>query len=156
MIQWMLAIWSLVPLPFLNPACASGSSQFTCYRRMGPRWQSRRMCTHLLLRDLQNCSLLLNNHRQENVESHQKKDTPRRKAKKPQKDGMRGEIKFAIKPQASQRCSEGSNKSKTQRAYLSESRQNENHSHRKLTSLITGINYLRYACDNTLMDHSLV
>ena len=24
----MLAIWSLVPLPFLNPACTSGSSQF--------------------------------------------------------------------------------------------------------------------------------
>ena len=29
MIQWMLAIWSLVPLPFLNPASMSGSSQFT-------------------------------------------------------------------------------------------------------------------------------
>ena len=29
MIQRMLAIWSLVPLPFLNPACTSGSSQFT-------------------------------------------------------------------------------------------------------------------------------
>ena len=29
MIQWMLAIWSLVPLPYLNPACTSGSSQFT-------------------------------------------------------------------------------------------------------------------------------
>ena len=29
MIQWMLAIWSLFPLPFLNPACTSGSSQFT-------------------------------------------------------------------------------------------------------------------------------
>ena len=28
MIQWM-AIWSLVPLHFLNPACISGSSQFT-------------------------------------------------------------------------------------------------------------------------------
>ena len=25
---WMLAIWSLVPLPFLNPACPSGSSLF--------------------------------------------------------------------------------------------------------------------------------
>ena len=25
-IQWMLAIWSLVLLPFLNPACTSGSS----------------------------------------------------------------------------------------------------------------------------------
>ena len=29
MIQRMLAIWSLVLLPFLNPACTSGSSQFT-------------------------------------------------------------------------------------------------------------------------------
>ena len=29
MIQRMLAIWSLVPLPFLNPAWPSGSSQFT-------------------------------------------------------------------------------------------------------------------------------
>ena len=28
MIQQMLAIWSLVPLPFLNPAWTSGSSQF--------------------------------------------------------------------------------------------------------------------------------
>ena len=72
MIQRMLAIWSLVPLPFLNPACASGHSRFTCYWRMGPRWWSRRMCAHLL-RELQNCTLLLNNHRQENVESHQKK-----------------------------------------------------------------------------------
>ena len=30
MIQQMLAIWSLVPLPFLNLAWTSGSSQFTC------------------------------------------------------------------------------------------------------------------------------
>ena len=29
MIQWILAIWSLVPLPFLNPVWTSGSSQFT-------------------------------------------------------------------------------------------------------------------------------
>ena len=28
MMQWMLAIWSLVPLPFLKPAWTSGSSQF--------------------------------------------------------------------------------------------------------------------------------
>ena len=31
MIQWMLAIWSLVLLPFLNPVCTSGSSWFTYY-----------------------------------------------------------------------------------------------------------------------------
>ena len=29
MIQWMLAIWSLVPLPFLKQAWTSGSSRFT-------------------------------------------------------------------------------------------------------------------------------
>ena len=29
MIQHMLALWSLVPLPFLNPVCTSGSSRFT-------------------------------------------------------------------------------------------------------------------------------
>ena len=28
MIQWMLAIWSLVPVPFLNPVCTSVSSWF--------------------------------------------------------------------------------------------------------------------------------
>ena len=27
--QWMLAIWSLILLPFLNPVCTSGCSQFT-------------------------------------------------------------------------------------------------------------------------------
>ena len=33
MIQWMFAIWSLVPLPFLNPAWTSGCSQFKyCWR----------------------------------------------------------------------------------------------------------------------------
>ena len=31
MIQWKLAIWSLVPLPFLNPAWTNGSSQFMYY-----------------------------------------------------------------------------------------------------------------------------
>ena len=31
MIQWMLAILSLIPLPFLNPACTSGSSRFKYY-----------------------------------------------------------------------------------------------------------------------------
>ena len=29
MIQWMFAIWSLIPLHFLNPARTSGSSRFT-------------------------------------------------------------------------------------------------------------------------------
>ena len=33
----MLAIWSLVPLPFLNPAWTSGISQFTYYWRLAWR-----------------------------------------------------------------------------------------------------------------------
>ena len=34
MIQWMLAIWSLVPLPFLNPAWTSGT--FTVHTLLKP------------------------------------------------------------------------------------------------------------------------
>ena len=30
-LQWILPVWSLVPLPFLNPICTYGSSQFTNY-----------------------------------------------------------------------------------------------------------------------------
>ena len=37
------------------------------------RRQSRRTCAHLLLQELQNYNSLLNNYRQENVRSHQKK-----------------------------------------------------------------------------------
>ena len=37
MVQWMLAIWSLVPLHFLNPAWTSGSSQFTYYLSLALR-----------------------------------------------------------------------------------------------------------------------
>ena len=40
---------------------------------MTPRWQGRRICTHLLLWELQNYSSLLNNRQQENVGLHQKK-----------------------------------------------------------------------------------
>ena len=80
------------------------------------RWWSRRMCAHLLLRELQNCNSLLNNHQQENVGSHQKKTknkktNPHPRAKEnPQQDGRRGKITFRIKPHTHQRCSEGSNK----------------------------------------------
>ena len=39
MTQQMLAIWSLVPLPFLNPAWTSGSSQFMyCWSSFGEFW----------------------------------------------------------------------------------------------------------------------
>ena len=37
------------------------------------RWQGRRMCIHLLLRELQNYNSLLNNRQLENVGCHQKK-----------------------------------------------------------------------------------
>ena len=36
MIQQMWAIWSLVPLPFLNPSCLFGSSQLTSEKAMAP------------------------------------------------------------------------------------------------------------------------
>jgi len=43
MIQWMLAIWSLVPLPFLHPTCISGSSCFIyCWSQF-----------HILLKDFE-------------------------------------------------------------------------------------------------------
>ena len=69
------------------------------------------MCAHLLLQQLQNYNSLLNNHQQENVGSHQKKDTrhPRVK-KKPQQDGRRDKIMFRIKPRTRERCWEGTNK----------------------------------------------
>ena len=41
MIQRMLVIWSLVPLPFLNPPWTSGSSCFTyCWAWLGELWAS--------------------------------------------------------------------------------------------------------------------
>ena len=70
------------------------------------------MCAHLLLRELQNCNLLLNNHQQENVGSHtHRKNTPSPMAKEEnQQDRRRGEIMFGIKPRTHQICLEGSNK----------------------------------------------
>ena len=40
MIQQMLAIWSLVPLPFLNPDYTSGSSQFAEVRLLKPHLEN--------------------------------------------------------------------------------------------------------------------
>ena len=39
MFQWMFAIWSLAPLPFLKPAWTSGSSQFTVHVLLKPGWR---------------------------------------------------------------------------------------------------------------------
>ena len=39
MIQWMLAIWSLAPLPFLKQAWTSGSSRFVyCWNQLVEFW----------------------------------------------------------------------------------------------------------------------
>ena len=38
MIQQMLSIWFLVPLPFLNPACTSGRSQFIYWWSLAWFW----------------------------------------------------------------------------------------------------------------------
>ena len=82
-------------------------------RNVKSKWQSRRTWAHLLLWELKNCNLLLNNHQQKHVGSHQKKkkDNPCPRTKeKSQKDGRRGEILFRIKSQTQQRWLEGSNK----------------------------------------------
>ena len=42
-------------------------------RNVKSKWQSRRTWAHFLLQELKNCNLLLNNHQQKNVGSHQKK-----------------------------------------------------------------------------------
>ena len=52
MIQRILAIWSLVPMPFLKPAWTSGSSQFTCCWSLAWRILS---ITLLMLWDECNC-----------------------------------------------------------------------------------------------------
>ena len=54
MTQQMLAIWSLVPLPFLNPACTSGRSQFIYYWSLA--W--RILSITLLEWDECNCAVL--------------------------------------------------------------------------------------------------
>ena len=51
---------------------------------------------------------MLNNHKQENVGSHQKDTLNPRAKEKPQKDGMRGKITFRIKPHNHQRYLERS------------------------------------------------
>ena len=75
--------------------------------------QSRRVCTHLLLRELQNYNLLLNNHQQENVGSHQKK-IPCIQGQRRSPNTMVGGAQLClIKLHTLQRCSEGTNKTCT-------------------------------------------
>ena len=46
MIQWMLVTWSLVPLPFPNPACTYGSSWFIyCWSLLEGFWAL--LCQHV-------------------------------------------------------------------------------------------------------------
>ena len=51
----------------------------------------------------------LNNHRQENVGSHQKRIPRVQGQRRPQQDGRRGKIMFRIKPHTYQRCLKCSN-----------------------------------------------
>ena len=62
MIQQMLAIWSLVPLPFLKPAWTSGSSQFTYCRSLAWRILSITLlaCAAAAAKSLQSCPTLCN------------------------------------------------------------------------------------------------
>ena len=60
------------------PTYASSRDSWTLMGKSGSslltiRWWSRRTCTHLLLRELQNYNLLLNNRQQKNVGAYQKK-----------------------------------------------------------------------------------
>ena len=57
----------------LSHSCMTTGKTIALTRWTFRRWQSKRMYTHLLLRELQNYNLLLNNHRQENDGSHQKR-----------------------------------------------------------------------------------
>ena len=60
MIQWMLAIWSLVPLPFLKPAWTSGISQFTYCWSLAWRFSSITLlvCAAAAAKSLQSCPTL--------------------------------------------------------------------------------------------------
>ena len=60
MIQEMLAIWSLVPLPFLNPAWTSGSSRFTYCWSLAWRILSITLlaCAAAAAKSLQSCLTL--------------------------------------------------------------------------------------------------
>ena len=55
MVQLMLALWSLVPLPFLNPTCASRSSSFLYYLSLA--WRILSM-TLLNMWNEYNCTLI--------------------------------------------------------------------------------------------------
>ena len=59
-IQWMLAIWSLVPLPFLNPAWTTGSSRFTYCWSLAWRILSITLlaCAAAAAKSLQSCPTL--------------------------------------------------------------------------------------------------
>ena len=57
MIQWMLAIWYLVLLPFLKPAWTSGSSQFMYCWNLGWRILSINLLAHAA-KSLQSCPTL--------------------------------------------------------------------------------------------------
>ena len=91
-LQSQIAWGFWVPLPdpqveksVVGPRTFLTLGEFLWYNHSATRWRSRRMCTHLL-RELQNCNLLLNNCWLENVGSHQKKmSNVQRQRKSPNK-----------------------------------------------------------------------
>ena len=103
MIQLMLANWSLVPLPFLNPAWTKNKKLDNYGGVEG----------HVLIFSCENSKIttrwwtIIN----KRMLDPTKKDTPRPRAKeKPQQDTRRGEIMFRIKPHSCKGRLEGSNK----------------------------------------------
>ena len=138
MIQWMFTIWSLVPLPFLNPAWTScpsrqrrtsvGKSTLQDSSPSGS-WPCAGLCIFT-------SSVLLEYNMVEQEDVHlsspvrtpklqltaeqpstgecwipTKKDNLLPRAKEmPQQDGRRSKIAFRIKPHTHQRHSDGSNK----------------------------------------------
>ena len=87
--------------------CRKGSTKLpveSCYKRKEnllreePRWQSRRTCSHSLLREHQNHNYLLDSHRQEDTGTHQKTYPTSKAKEKPQWDGRRGWITVKSNP----------------------------------------------------------
>ena len=70
---------------------------------MWSRWQSRRTCPHLLLWELQNYNLLLSNHKQENVGSHQERyPTSKGKGEAPARQWSRSVVSNSLQPHGHQ------------------------------------------------------
>ena len=97
----MLAIWSLVPLFFLNPSCTSGSFWFTyCWNLAWRILNITLLACEIYIKNVPSSSpvrtlksqWLLNNHQQEDVGTHQKKI--------PQVQGQKSHNEMVREPQS--------------------------------------------------------